>query len=148
MPVSEGRGRATSPALPGSKRSSGIRDRIVHGGFIDDPIGLIRALGQTITTNVPRKILPDMADAMAKIGRQDTFRAVITSPLVSSGFDARGSIQVRIGSGSRSYPMRCSRPRARSRWRSTAWAGCQRSADVGRHRWLWRGAQAEAQADP
>jgi LCP family protein required for cell wall assembly len=61
---------------------SGIRDKIVHGGFIEDPIGLMRALGQTITTNVPRKILPDMADAMAKIGRKDTFRAVITSPLL------------------------------------------------------------------
>ncbi len=46
---------------------SGIRDSIVHGDFINDPIGLMRALGQTITTNVPRKILPDMADAMSKI---------------------------------------------------------------------------------
>jgi LCP family protein required for cell wall assembly len=72
---------------------SGIRDRIVSGGFIDDPIGLLRALSKTITTNVPRKVLPDMADAMTRIGREDTFRAVISSPLVSSGFDARGSIQ-------------------------------------------------------
>ena len=31
---------------------------------------------------------------MAKIGRKDTFRAVITSPLVSSGYDVRGSIQL------------------------------------------------------
>ena len=52
---------------------SGIRDRIVQGGFINDPIGLLRALGKTITTNVPRKILPDLADAMAKIGREDTY---------------------------------------------------------------------------
>ncbi len=73
---------------------SGIRDRMVHGGFINDPIGLLRALGKTVTTNVPRKVLPDMADAMAKIGRQDTFRTVITSPLVASRRDARGSIQV------------------------------------------------------
>jgi LCP family protein required for cell wall assembly len=73
---------------------SGIRDKIVHGGFIDDPIGLLRALGQTITTNVPRKILPDMADAMTKVTREDTFRAVIRSPMVSSGYDVRGSIQL------------------------------------------------------
>jgi LCP family protein required for cell wall assembly len=73
---------------------SGVRDRIVHGGFINDPIGLLRALSKTITTNVPRKILPDLADAMARIGREDTFRAVISSPMVRSDFDNRGSIQV------------------------------------------------------
>ena len=73
---------------------SGVRDRMVHGGFINDPIGLVRALGKTITTNVPRSVLPDMADAMARIGRQDTFRTVITSPLIASRRDARGSIQV------------------------------------------------------
>lgn len=73
---------------------SGIRDRIVHGAFINDPIGLLRALSKTITTNVPRKLLPDLADAMAKIGRTDTFRAVVSSPMVASGFDKRGSIQV------------------------------------------------------
>jgi LCP family protein required for cell wall assembly len=72
---------------------SGIRDRIVHGGFINDPVGLMRALSKTITTNVPRKSLPDLADAMAKIGREDTYRSVISSPLVRSGFDKRGSIQ-------------------------------------------------------
>ena len=64
---------------------AGIRDRIVHGGFINDPIGLMKALSQTITTNVPRKVLPDLADAMAKIGREDTYRAVISSPMVASG---------------------------------------------------------------
>jgi LCP family protein required for cell wall assembly len=73
---------------------SGIRDKIVKGGFIDDPIGLLRALSQTITTNVPRKVLPDLADVMARVGRQDTFRTVITSPLIASGYDARGSIQI------------------------------------------------------
>jgi LCP family protein required for cell wall assembly len=73
---------------------SGIRDRMVHGGFINDPIGLLRALSKTITTNVPRKSLPDLADAMSRIGREDTYRSVITSPLVRSGFDKRGSIQL------------------------------------------------------
>jgi LCP family protein required for cell wall assembly len=73
---------------------SGIRDRIVQGGFIDDPVGLLRALSKTITTNVPRKSLPDLADAMAKIGRQNTYRTVISSPSVRSGSDKRGSILV------------------------------------------------------
>jgi polyisoprenyl-teichoic acid--peptidoglycan teichoic acid transferase len=73
---------------------SGIRDRIVKGGFIDDPIKLLRQLAQTITTNVPRKILPDLADTMSHVGRQDTYRTVITSPLIASGSDARGSIQI------------------------------------------------------
>jgi LCP family protein required for cell wall assembly len=72
---------------------TGIRDRIVKGGFIDDPIGLLKAISKTITTNVPRNILPDLADPMARVGRTDTYRAVISSPLVSSGFDERGSIQ-------------------------------------------------------
>jgi LCP family protein required for cell wall assembly len=99
---------------------SGIRDRIVQGGFIDDPIGLMRAIGRTITTNVPRKVLPDMADAMAKIGRQNTFRAVISSPLVSSGFDARGSIQLpnlkRISQLSRAlFPATGSQPNEKYR---------------------------------
>ncbi len=61
---------------------------------VDDPIGLLRAISQTLTTNVPRKILPDLADTMVRVERQDTYRAVISSPLVSSGFDARGSIQI------------------------------------------------------
>ena len=37
---------------------SGIRDRVVKGGFVNDPIGLLRALSKTVTTNVPRKIAP------------------------------------------------------------------------------------------
>lgn len=73
---------------------SGIRDRIVQGGFINDPVGLLRALSKTITTNVPRKSLPDLADAMAKIGRENTYRTVISSPLVRSGSDKRGSILI------------------------------------------------------
>jgi LCP family protein required for cell wall assembly len=73
---------------------SGIRDRIVKGGFVNDPVGLLRALSQTITTNVPRKILPDMADVMARVERDDTYRTVISHPLVGSGNDARGSIQL------------------------------------------------------
>lgn len=73
---------------------TGVRDRIVKGGFINDPIGLMRDLAQTVVTNVPRKILPDLADTMTKVTRTDTYRTVISSPLVSPGNDVRGSIQI------------------------------------------------------
>ncbi len=73
---------------------SGVRDRVVKGGFVNDPIGLLKAIGQTVTTNVPRKLLPDLADAATKIGRAGTYRAVIAHPLVGAGNDQRGSIQI------------------------------------------------------
>ena len=73
---------------------SGIRDAIVKGGFLSDPIGLIKAIGLTVETNVPRELLPDLADAASRVGRDQTYRAVITHPLVKSGFDSRGSIQI------------------------------------------------------
>jgi LCP family protein required for cell wall assembly len=73
---------------------SGIRDSIVHGGFLNDPIGLLQAVGKTVETNVPRDLLPDLADLATQVGRDQTFRAVVTHPLVNSGFDARGSIQL------------------------------------------------------
>jgi LCP family protein required for cell wall assembly len=73
---------------------SGIRDRVKAGGFLGDPIGLMRALGDTVQTNIPRSIVPDLADVATRVGRQQTFRVVITHPLVKPGFDARGSIQI------------------------------------------------------
>ncbi len=72
----------------------GIRDAIVRGGFINDPIGLLKSVGATVETNVPRKILPDLADAATDITRKRTYRAVITHPLVKGGYDSRGSIQL------------------------------------------------------
>jgi LCP family protein required for cell wall assembly len=73
---------------------SAIRDAIVQGGFLNDPIGLLQAVGRTVETNVPRDLLPDLADLATQVGREQTFRAVVTHPLVDSGFDARGSIQL------------------------------------------------------
>ena len=73
---------------------SGIRDSIVHGGFLNDPIGLLQALGKTVETNLPRDLLPDLADLATQVGREQTYRAVVTHPLVGSGFDVRGSIQI------------------------------------------------------
>ncbi len=73
---------------------SGIRDSIVGGGFLNDPIGLLQAIGQTVTTNLPRELLPDLAEVASEIGREQTYRAVVNHPLVRSGFDIRGSIQI------------------------------------------------------
>jgi anionic cell wall polymer biosynthesis LytR-Cps2A-Psr (LCP) family protein len=73
---------------------SGIRDSIVQGRFLNDPIGLLQAVSKTVETNVPRDLLPDLADLATQVGREQTFRAVVTHPLVGSGFDVRGSIQI------------------------------------------------------
>jgi LCP family protein required for cell wall assembly len=73
---------------------SGMREAIVHGGFLNDPVGLLRAIGKTVETNLPRKALPDLADMASQVGRKQTYRAVITHPLVGGGYDSRGSIQI------------------------------------------------------
>jgi len=73
---------------------SGIRDAVVKGGFLNDPVGLLKAVSRTVETNVPRQALPDLADAASQIGRKQTYRAVITHPLVRGGYDRRGSIQI------------------------------------------------------
>ena len=73
---------------------NGLRDAIVKGGFLKDPIGLLRSIGQTLTTNVPRSILPDLTDDMTRVGRGQTYRAVLDHPLVMPGSDYRGSIQL------------------------------------------------------
>jgi LCP family protein required for cell wall assembly len=73
---------------------SGIRDAIVNGRWLNDPIGLLDALGRTITTNIPRSMVPDLAVFASEIGRGDTYRAVISHPLVRPDYDSRGSIQV------------------------------------------------------
>jgi LCP family protein required for cell wall assembly len=73
---------------------SGIRDRVKAGGFLNDPIGLVQALGQTVSTNIPRSMVAPLADVAGRVGRKQTYRSVITHPLVSSGFDSRGSIQI------------------------------------------------------
>ena len=64
------------------------------GGFLHDPIGLLRALGKTVTTNIPRVARPDLADVAARVGRKHTYRAVLRHPFVTPGSDARGSIQI------------------------------------------------------
>jgi LCP family protein required for cell wall assembly len=73
---------------------AGLRDGIVSRGLLSDLVGMMRAIGQTLQTNVPREMLPELADVMTRIDRTKTYRAVIDHPLVVSDFDDRGSIQV------------------------------------------------------
>jgi LCP family protein required for cell wall assembly len=71
-----------------------LRDRLVRGAFLDNPSKFLRSLGQTISTNVKPGLVADYIDIAAGIGRKSVFRTVIDHPLVKSGYDARGSIQV------------------------------------------------------
>lgn len=73
---------------------SGLRDAIVKRGFLSDPASLLQTLGRSMSTNVPRELLPDLADIMVKVDRNHTYRTVIDHPLVKPGYDARGSIQI------------------------------------------------------
>jgi LCP family protein required for cell wall assembly len=75
---------------------SGIRDKLVNGGFLEDPIGLLRSVGRTVQTNVPRRLVPDLVDWAQSVDRGDTYRAVIDHPLVRGALElpGRGSIQV------------------------------------------------------
>ncbi len=71
-----------------------LRDRIVKGGLLENPGKFLKGIGQTIQTNVKPGVIADYIDVASKVGRKDTFRVVINHPLVRSGYDERGSIQL------------------------------------------------------
>ena len=73
-----------------------LRDRIVRGGFLADPLGFLRALGDTIQTNIPPSLLADLAPYVSEIDRSRVFQTVIKYPLVhpTAVADPRGSIQI------------------------------------------------------
>ncbi len=81
------------PRRPPAGGLQGIRDSIVRVASFNHPIGLLKAVGRTVETNVPRKVLPDLADAATHITRRQTYGAGITHPLVDGTYDSRGSIQ-------------------------------------------------------
>jgi polyisoprenyl-teichoic acid--peptidoglycan teichoic acid transferase len=75
------------------------RDRVVQGGFLNDPAGFIEAMGKLVQTSLDPADIVDHADQASGIKRDHIFRTVITYPLVhgASG-DPRGSILVpRLG---------------------------------------------------
>jgi anionic cell wall polymer biosynthesis LytR-Cps2A-Psr (LCP) family protein len=71
---------------------SGVRDAVVHGDFLADPVGFMRAMGKTVETNIPRKLVPMLADAARKVTRGRTYRYVVK--YLESGYDSRGYILV------------------------------------------------------
>ena len=71
-----------------------IRDRIVHGGFLDNPAGFLKSAGQTVRTNIKPSFIADWVDVASRVGRNDVYQIVIGHPLVKPGSDARGSIQL------------------------------------------------------
>jgi LCP family protein required for cell wall assembly len=71
---------------------SGIRDRVVAGGFLGDPVGFLRAMSRTVGTNIPRSLVPTLVEYAQRVDRSETYRSVVAAPLVRAGFDARGSV--------------------------------------------------------
>ena len=71
-----------------------IRDRIVRGGFLDDPSKFLASAGQTVRTNISPSLIADWVDAASGVGRADVYRIVVGHPYVKAGSDARGSIQI------------------------------------------------------
>ncbi len=71
-----------------------IRDRIVRGGFLDNPGQFLKSAGQTVRTNISPSFIADWIDVATQVGRDDVFRIVIAHPLVKPGNDVRGSIQI------------------------------------------------------
>ena len=71
-----------------------LKDKVVRGGFLDDPIGLLNAVGDTIKTNIPPSVVRQLAPLASEISSKDIYRVVVGHPFVRSGFDYRGSIQL------------------------------------------------------
>ena len=89
------RARATSPGPPASRRSSrASATRSSTAASSTTRSGSSSRSARPSTTNVPRELLPDLADLASQVGREQTYRAVVTHPLVGSGYDSRGSIQI------------------------------------------------------
>ena len=73
---------------------SGVRDRIVGGKFLNDPLGLVRASARRSRRTCRASDLPEFVDLAVEIDRKSTYRTVIKYPLVRGAYDERGSIQV------------------------------------------------------
>jgi polyisoprenyl-teichoic acid--peptidoglycan teichoic acid transferase len=72
---------------------SGIRDRVVGGGFLGDPVGFLRAMSQTVETNIPRNLVATLVDVARRVDRARTYRAIVVGRgVIWAGFDARGYI--------------------------------------------------------
>jgi LCP family protein required for cell wall assembly len=74
---------------------SGIRDRVVTGGFLGDPVGFVKAMGTTVETNIPRSLVATLVEEARTVDRSTTYRAiVIGAAMIHAGYDARGYILI------------------------------------------------------
>jgi LCP family protein required for cell wall assembly len=70
------------------------RDRIMHGGFLNDPAGFIAGMGKLLKTSLDAETISKYI-AFASIPRDHIFRDVITYPLVhGASNDPRGSVLI------------------------------------------------------
>ena len=70
-----------------------LRDKIVKGDFLQQPGKFLRGVGETISTNIKPSLIADYIDVASRVQRDDTYRVVISRPLVRGAYDDRGSIQ-------------------------------------------------------
>ena len=71
------------------------RDRVVKGGFLNDPAGFIEAMGKLLTTSLDATDIGNYIEYAATIQRDHVYRAVITYPLVhGASNDPRGSVLI------------------------------------------------------
>jgi LCP family protein required for cell wall assembly len=100
---------------------SGIRDAVVAGRFLNDPVGLLKAAAKTVSTNVPRAKIGELLDHATRVGRGRTYRGVLVgSGMIRAGHDSRGYILLadlaKVRSYARSlFPTDGSLPAARFR---------------------------------
>jgi LCP family protein required for cell wall assembly len=71
------------------------RDRVVDGGFLNDPAGFIDAMGKLVETSLDPSVIAQYLPTAIGIHRDHMFRTVIQYPLVHGAMnDPRGSILV------------------------------------------------------
>jgi LCP family protein required for cell wall assembly len=71
------------------------RDQVVRGGFLNDPAGLIEAMGELLQTSLDPATIGKYLDTAIAIKRDHMYRAVIQYPLVYNGTnDPRGSVLI------------------------------------------------------
>ena len=118
---------------------SGIRDKVVNGGFLEDPIGLLKSLSRTVQTNVPRKLIPDLVEwakdvnRKTPIARSSAARSCVARSIGADRSRSRISrASARWHGGSSPSPARCPprgsrrRPPSRARRRPAASAAVRR----------------------
>lgn len=71
-----------------------LRDRVMAGGFLADPAAFIASVGRLLAVSLEPADLVELAPLARVVDRSSIHRAVIAHPLVRSGYDVRGSIQL------------------------------------------------------